>query len=68
MSILSNKDIERKAFDREENLHKKAIPSYNDEYKKFRQKYKSSPRKPIEAKNFEDDRDEENLNSELELD
>lgn len=62
MGVLSNKDLERKTLDREEPTQKKNIPSYQNEFKKFRQKYKStSPRRPIEPKNWQDDKEVEEL-------
>ena len=60
MGVLSNKDIEKDTFDREETTQKKNIPSYQNEFKKFRQKYKSS-RRPIEPKGWQDDKEVEEL-------
>ncbi len=62
MGALSNKDIERENLDRETPTSKKNIPNYQNDFKKFRQRYNStSSRRPIEPKNWQDDREEDEL-------
>lgn len=66
MGAISNKDLERSNFDRELPDRKKQIPDYSEDYKKFRRKYKTSP-KPIEPKGWDEEPiDETELISETE--
>ena len=62
MGVLSNKDMERDTSDREEIKIPKVIPKYNKDYEKFRQRYRStSPRRPIEPKGWQDEKEEKEI-------
>lgn len=66
MGVLSNRDLEKKNFDREESSSSKKIPKYDKAYKSFRQKYKLiSSHTNVEPKGS--DKDIEDGEKELEI-
>lgn len=59
MGYFSNEDVERMYYNDDTRKITRTTSKYDKEYEKFRRKYKStSPRKPIEPKNWDREPDE----------